>query len=183
MDDYLQNKDYLKRAINALEIMSQKGAKRSAIFAAAGEYWPVIRKDFINRGICRPIDNSGRDVAPDRQDMIEPTLAHYRYRLSELEKAEKDRRLDSRIKKSGAWCGWLAIIISAISLSVSLCSRDREQTGTSQGSDTSSALETRMFQDSLDNLNRNIRVSQTPHTVSDRRTTANGDSAVSSKAR
>lgn len=183
MDDYLQNKDYLKRAIDVLEIMSQKGAKRSAIFAAAGDYWLIIRKDFIDRRICRPIGNKGRDVAPDRQDMIEPTLAHYRYLFSEFEKAEKDRHLDSRIKKSGAWCGWLAMIISAISLSVSLCSRDREQTGTSHGSGTSSALDTRMFQDSLDNRYRSIRVSQIPHTVSDRRTTVNGDSAVSTKAR
>jgi len=182
MEAYLHNKEYLRHAIAVLELMSAKGTKRTAIFSAAGEYWLIIRKDFIARGICRPIGNDGRDVAPDKMEMIEPTLAHYRYALSELEKADKDHRLDVRIKKSGAWAGWLAIIISAVSLSVSLCSRDQGPTETLRENGTSSVPDTHTFQDSPDSPVPNIRETQNKHTVSDRKTTDIGDNAISSKS-
>ncbi len=105
VEEFDSNKEYLSHAIAVLELMAGKGARYDAIFAAAGEYWQIIRRDLIERGVCRPIGTDNLKVVPDRKEMIAPTLAHYRYLYAELEKRERDRRLDVRIKKSGAWTG------------------------------------------------------------------------------
>ncbi len=182
VEEFDSNKEYLSHAIAVLELMAGKGARYDAIFAAAGEYWQIIRRDLIERGVCRPIGTDNLKVVPDRKEMIAPTLAHYRYLYAELEKRERDRRLDVRIKKSGAWTGWLAIIISIVSLSLTLCSRCREETGTLQGTGTSFSPDTHKFGDSPDNPVRNTPAIQSKRIVSDKKTTACDGSAVSSKA-
>lgn len=182
VEEFDSSKEYLSRAIAVLELMAGKGARYDVIFAAAGEYWQIIRRDLIERGICRPIGTDNIKIAPDRKEMIAPTLAHYRYLCSELEKREKDRRLDVRIKKSGAWTGWLAIIISIVSLSLTLCSRCRGGTETLQGIGTSSFPDTHKFEDSPDNPVPSTPAIQSEHIVSDKKTTACDGNVVSSKA-
>lgn len=129
-NDFHSNRDYLRHAISVLELMQRAGATHSEIIEAGGEYWITIRKDLIDEGICRPIGKERKYVAPDNKAKIVPTLAHHRYLLDELTKQERDKRLDRRIKKSGAWCGWIAIVISIISLSISMRSCSTRQAGT-----------------------------------------------------
>ena len=167
MKDLEQNTDYLRHAVKVLETISGSGVKFQQIFDAGGVYWAVIRKDFIARGIFRPLGTDGNKVAPENKELITPTLAHFRYLLSEREKAEKDRRIDIRIKKSGAWTGWLAILISAISLLISTkaCSASRESTPTSQSIETPVSPSPRKTQDSCRSLPANNPPAQNRHTV------------------
>lgn len=168
MKDFEQNTDYLRRAVKVLETISGNGVKFQQIFDAGGEYWVVIRKDFIARGIFRPLGTDGNKVAPENKELIQPTLAHFRYLLSEREKAERNERIDMRIKKSGAWTGWLAIVISAISLLISTkaCSEDREPTPTSQNIGTPASPSPRKTQDSCRSLPADNPPVQNRRTVS-----------------
>lgn len=169
MKDFEQNTDYLRHAVRVLETISGNGVKFQQIFDAGGEYWTVIRKDFIARGIFRPLGTDGNKVAPENKELIQPTLAHFRYLLSEQEKAEKDRRIDRCTKKVGAWCGIAAIVISAISLLISTkaCSVDREPTPTSQNIGMPASPSPRKTQDSCRSLPADNLPVQNRRTVSD----------------
>lgn len=169
MKDFEQNADYLRHAVKVLETISGSGVKFKQIFDVGGEYWTVIRKDFITRGIFRPLGTDGNKVAPENKELIQPTLAHFRYLLSEREKAERNERIDIRIKKSGALTGWVAIAISAISLLISTkaCSASREPTPTSQSIGTPASPSPRKTQDSCRSLPAYSPPAQNRRTVPD----------------